>query len=235
MNALNAAQRMQMIEKFETLTIKEYGELVSENEQLRQRVAEWKEVAEENLKGMAICKQRVAELEKERDEEIARNRPLRNLIASLEEQKSHWNKQRDEYKEAVSTMDSERSANATLTAERDALLEANRVACEDLVERHDRIAELKQQRDELLAALTYVIEDLELRASLKEDEDERDVVDIGNGAYTQAKEALAIPTDSTQVLAEVRRAERERVAQFVDDNCTYGDTHILVKAIRAME
>lgn len=47
--------------------------------------------------------------------------------------------------------------------------------------------------------------------------------------------ALAIPTDSTQILAEVRRAERERVAQFVDDNCTYGDTHILVKAIRAME
>lgn len=49
------------------------------------------------------------------------------------------------------------------------------------------------------------------------------------------KEALSIPTDSTQILDEVRRAERERVAQFVDDNCTYGDTHILVKAIRAME
>ena len=44
----------------------------------------------------------------------------------------------------------------------------------------------------------------------------------------------AIHTDSTQILDEVRRAERERVAQFVDDNCTYGDTHILVKAIRAM-
>ena len=40
MNALNAAQRMQMIEKFETLTMSEYGALVSENEQLRQRVAE---------------------------------------------------------------------------------------------------------------------------------------------------------------------------------------------------
>ena len=46
MNALNAAQRMQMIEKFETLTIKEYGALVSENEQLRQRVAELEKVAE---------------------------------------------------------------------------------------------------------------------------------------------------------------------------------------------
>ena len=31
-----------------------------------------------------------------------------------------------------------------LKKERDALLEANRIACEDLVERHDRIAELKQ-------------------------------------------------------------------------------------------
>ena len=50
-----------------------------------------------------------------------------------------------------------------------------------------------------------------------------------------ADDALAIPTDSTQILDEVRRAERELVAQFVDDNCTYGDTHILVKAIRAME
>ena len=74
------------------------------------------------------------------------------------------------------------------------------------------ITHVEKQRDELLAALTYVIEDLELRASLKEDEDERDVVDIGNGAYTQAKEALALLTDSTQILAEVRRAERERVA-----------------------
>ena len=51
----------------------------------------------------------------------------------------------------------------------------------------------------------------------------------------EAEDLLAIPTDSTQILDEVRRAERERVAQFVDDNCTYGDTHILVKAIRAME
>lgn len=54
------------------------------------------------------------------------------------------------------------------------------------------IAELlTKQRDELLAALTYVIEDLELRASLKEDEEERGVVDIGDGAYTQAKAAIA--------------------------------------------
>lgn len=42
---------------------------------------------------------------------------------------------------------------AELEKERDELLEANRIACEDLVARHDRIVELKQQRDELLAAL----------------------------------------------------------------------------------
>lgn len=40
MNLLNAAQRMQMIEKFETLTMNEYKALNSEIEQLRQRVAE---------------------------------------------------------------------------------------------------------------------------------------------------------------------------------------------------
>lgn len=51
--------------------------------------------------------------------------------------------------------------------------------------------ELTRQRDELLNALTYVIEDLELRASLKCDEDERGVVDIGNGAYERAKRAIA--------------------------------------------
>lgn len=61
-------------------------------------------------------RQRVAELEKERDEEIARNRPLRNLIASLEEQKSHWNKCRNENREAVATLDSERAANAKLSS-----------------------------------------------------------------------------------------------------------------------
>lgn len=38
MNALNAAQRMQMIEKFEALTMNEYEALNSEIEQLRQRV-----------------------------------------------------------------------------------------------------------------------------------------------------------------------------------------------------
>ena len=54
-----------------------------------------------------------------------------------------------------------------------------------------RLHEVERQRDKLLAALVYVIEDLELRASMKWDEDERDVVDIGNGAYEQAKSAIS--------------------------------------------
>ena len=111
-------------------------------------------------------RQRVAELEKERDEEIARNRQLRNLIASLEEQKSHWNKQRDEYREAVSTMDSERSANATLTAERDAL---------------------KQQRDELLEAA----EAIEIDAEECLDFDECTAMLVPIDTYHKLMEAIA--------------------------------------------
>lgn len=49
---------------------------------------------------------------------------------------------------------------------------------------------LTRQRDDLLAALEYVISDLELRASLKED-DERGEVDIGDGCYRQALDAIA--------------------------------------------
>lgn len=53
-----------------------------------------------------------------------------------------------------------------------------------------------------------------------------------------AVEALAIPTDSTQILAEVRRAERERVITLL--NARFGyladyDLHQMSKAIRAME
>ena len=86
---------------------------------------------------------------------------------------------------------------------------------EEITKLREQVAAQAAVIELLKSALTYVIEDLELRASLKWDEDERDVVDIGNGAYTQAKEALAIPTDSTQILDEVRRAERDRVAEFI--------------------
>lgn len=47
------------------------------------------------------------------------------------------------------------------------------------------------------------------------------------------KATLAIPTDSTQILDEVRRAERERVAQMFEESGIGGDH--LAAAIRAME
>lgn len=48
--------------------------------------------------------------------------------------------------------------------------------------------------------------------------------------------ALSLPTDSTQILDEVRRAERERVAQYVQQGT--GDWMLgkkIAEAIRAME
>ena len=48
-----------------------------------------------------------------------------------------------------------------------------------------------------------------------------------------ADDALALSTDSTQILAEVRRAERERVAQMFEESGIGGDH--LAEAIRAME
>ena len=97
---------------------------------------------------------------------------------------------------------------AELEKERDALLEANRIACEDLVERHDRIAELKQQRDEQVAAQTAVIEKLTKR--LVSTNIIIEVVcaihpDSACAKYELAENmnALAIPTDSTTSPLEI--------------------------------
>ena len=48
------------------------------------------------------------------------------------------------------------------------------------------------------------------------------------------KEALAIPSDSTQILAEVRRAEREKCAKVCDEN-HWDDHRLFAEKIRAME
>jgi len=48
---------------------------------------------------------------------------------------------------------------------------------------------LVKERDELKAALTYVIKDLELRSTFKMG-NAKGLVDIGDGAYMQAKRAL---------------------------------------------
>ena len=49
---------------------------------------------------------------------------------------------------------------------------------------------LEAERDALRKALDYVIRDLEMRSNLKRGE-EKGLVDIGDGAYQQAKAALA--------------------------------------------
>ncbi len=57
-------------------------------------------------------------------------------------------------------------------------------------------AELRRLHEvnaELFAALDYVIRDLELRSNLKRG-DEKGEVDIGHGAYMQAKAAIAKAT-----------------------------------------
>jgi hypothetical protein len=47
----------------------------------------------------------------------------------------------------------------------------------------------EKQRDELLAALKSLVEDLELRSSFKTGS-QKNVVDCGNGVYLQAKNAI---------------------------------------------
>lgn len=57
----------------------------------------------------------------------------------------------------------------------------------------DADARLIAAAPELLAALDYVIRDIELRSNFKRG-DQKGLVDIGNGAYMQAKAALAKAT-----------------------------------------
>ena len=68
MNLLNAAQRMQMIEKFEALTMNEYEALNSEIEQLRQRVAELERFYELDTKQIAYLFEERDALMQQRDE-----------------------------------------------------------------------------------------------------------------------------------------------------------------------
>ena len=57
----------------------------------------------------------VERLMNERDIEIARNKPLHSLIKSLEETKSLLLRKKDERREAVNTLESERASNEQLT------------------------------------------------------------------------------------------------------------------------
>lgn len=56
-------------------------------------------------------------------------------------------------------------------------------------------------------------------------------------AIRELCEALSTPFTPTVLNELIEKAEKmtiERCASFVDDSCTYGDTHILVKAVRAL-
>jgi hypothetical protein len=60
---------------------------------------------------------------------------------------------------------------------------------ERVPELESQVASLIAQRDELLAALKSLVEDLELRSSFKTGS-QKNVVDCGNGVYLQAKNAI---------------------------------------------
>lgn len=104
-------------------------EAADEIEQLRQRV---QELEEDNMWQA-----------RKRSDVITERDALRQRVAELERFHELDTKQ-------IAYLFEERNL---LTAERDDLLEAHRIGCEDLVERHNRIAELRQQRDELMAVV----------------------------------------------------------------------------------
>ena len=102
-----------------------------------------------------------------------------------------------------------------------------------IIEMHEEITKLREQ----VAAQTAVIEKLREALiagwSLQCDFDD---------AKRLADDALAIPTDSTQTLDEVRRAERERVTQMIlngrflhDESPAAQFAKEVAAAIRAME
>ena len=118
---------------------------------------------------------------------IGPHKVLTDAIAELEQLRQRvqeLEKDCDEYHQVAMN---HIHANEKLTAERDALLEANRIACEDLLERHDRIAELKQQRNELLAAA----EAIEIDAEECLDFDECTAMLVPIDTYHKLMEAIA--------------------------------------------
>lgn len=54
------------------------------------------------------------------------------------------------------------------------------------------------------------------------------------GTPTEVMSTPFTPTAINELIEKVEKMTIERCASFVDDSCTYGDTHILVKAVRAL-
>lgn len=105
-----------------------------EVKQLRQRVAELERFHELDTKQIAYLLEERNLLTAERAAELSRDSDLC----------------RSQHKEILRMQDREDALKlrvAELEKERDELQEANRIACEDIVERHDRIAGLAAERD----------------------------------------------------------------------------------------
>ena len=110
------------------------------------------------------------------------------LTESLEKQLSHHSAKADEYRAAIATLESERQANAILTAERDELL-------------------AKEQQARLLAEGSAMVRDAENAELLGQIKQMREVIEMayghmalylkhfepGHNVYNACKSALALP------------------------------------------
>ena len=65
----------------------------------------------------------------------------------------------------------------------------NACVAQAMLSQNMALGPIVKERDELKAALTYVIKDLEIRSEIKIGR-AKGLVDIGDGAYMQAKRAL---------------------------------------------
>ena len=102
---------------------------------------------------------------------------------------------------------------------------------------YEEITKLREQ----VAAQAAVIESLKEALHYSLGAWEYDGVSDEHGSiFKEANDRCDIPTDSTQILADVRRAERERVAQYIENqslpNC-YSEPCLaeFAEEIRAME
>ena len=83
-----------------------------------------------------------------------------------------------------------------------------------------------------LEALNYIMRDLEIRANLKHGED-KGVVELGNGAYIQGKEAIAAISD---VLAQPEQNHLERLCRIMGTfDLATGHADSMNEALDALE
>ena len=100
-----------------------------------------------------------------------------------------------------------------------------------IIEMHEEITKLREQ----LAAQAAVIESLKEALHYSLGAWEYDGVSDEHGSiFREANNRCDTPTDSTQILDEVRRVEREKCAKVCDEN-HWDDHRLFAEKIRAME